>query len=121
MRKYILDLVVTENLRLHNHYVLLKLTSKEILPEMQPGQFAEIRVDNSPNTFLRRPISINYVDRQKNEVWLADVKDFSAFHEAVFKAKTEYGIINTALAVKVMAKLALERFAELEMEDGANS
>ena len=69
MRKYILDLVVTENLRLHDHYVLLKLTSKEILPEMQPGQFAEIRVDNSPNTFLRRPISINYVDRQKNEVW----------------------------------------------------
>ena len=58
---------------------------------------------------------------QKNEVWLADVKDFSAFHEAVFKAKTEYGIINTALAVKVMAKLALERFAELEMEDGANN
>ena len=36
---------------------------------MLPGQFAEIRVDGSPSTFLRRPISINYVDKQRNEVW----------------------------------------------------
>ena len=69
MKKYILDLTVTENLRLHANYVLLKLTSPSPLPEMLPGQFAEIRVDGSPATFLRRPISINYVDRQRNEVW----------------------------------------------------
>lgn len=69
MKKYILDLKVTENIRLHANYVLLKLTQAAPLPEMLPGQFAEIRVDNSPSTFLRRPISINYVDREKNEVW----------------------------------------------------
>ena len=70
MKKYILDLTVTENVRLHAHYVLLKLTPSQMeLPEMLPGQFAEIRVDGSPTTFLRRPISINYVDRQRNEVW----------------------------------------------------
>lgn len=69
MKKFILDLTVTENLRLHTNYVLLKLTSQSPLPEMLPGQFAEIRVDGSPTTFLRRPISINYVDRQRNEVW----------------------------------------------------
>ena len=69
MKKYILDLTVTENVRLHANYVLLKLTSPSPLPEMLPGQFAEIRVDGSPTTFLRRPISINYVDRQRNEVW----------------------------------------------------
>lgn len=69
MKKYVLDLTVTENLKPHSNYVLLKLTSPEALPEMLPGQFAELRVDNSPTTFLRRPISINYVDRQKNEVW----------------------------------------------------
>ncbi|MDE6173762.1 MAG: dihydroorotate dehydrogenase electron transfer subunit, partial [Bacteroides sp.] len=62
-------LTVTENVRLHMNYVLLKLTSSSLLPEMLPGQFAEIRVDGSPTTFLRRPISINYVDRQRNEVW----------------------------------------------------
>jgi dihydroorotate dehydrogenase electron transfer subunit len=36
---------------------------------MLAGQFAEIRVDGSPTTFLRRPISINYVDRARNEIW----------------------------------------------------
>ena len=69
MKKFILDLTVTENLKLHINYVLLKLTSQSPLPEMLPGQFAEIRVDGSPSTFLRRPISINYVDRSRNEVW----------------------------------------------------
>ncbi|MDH6533477.1 dihydroorotate dehydrogenase electron transfer subunit [Parabacteroides sp. 52] len=70
MKKYILDMKVTENNRLHPNYCLLKLTTDELLPEMLPGQFVEVRVDNSPTTFLRRPISINFVDRNKNELWL---------------------------------------------------
>ena len=69
MKKFILDLTVTENIKLHANYVLLKLTSQSLLPEMLPGQFAELRVDGSPTTFLRRPISINFVDKQRNEVW----------------------------------------------------
>ena len=69
MKKFILDLTVAENIRLNANYVLLKLTSQSLLPEMLPGQFAELRVDGSPTTFLRRPISINYVDRKTNEVW----------------------------------------------------
>lgn len=69
MKKYILDLVVTQNIRLHANYVLIKLTHADPLPEMLPGQFAEIRIDGSNTTFLRRPISINYVDRTTNEVW----------------------------------------------------
>ncbi len=69
MRKYILDLILIESVRLNANYVLLKLTASSPLPEMLPGQFAELRVDNSPTTFLRRPISINYVDKIKNEVW----------------------------------------------------
>lgn len=69
MKKYLLDLTVTANMRLHTNYVLLKLTSPDKLPDMCPGQFAEIRIDGSPTTFLRRPISINFVDRNRNEVW----------------------------------------------------
>lgn len=61
---------VTANERLHQNYCLLKLTVEQPLPEMFPGQFVEVRVDNSPSTFLRRPISINYVDKQANELWL---------------------------------------------------
>lgn len=69
MKKHILDLVVTQNDRLHDNYVLIKMTHSDKLPDMLPGQFAEIRVDNSTTTFLRRPISINYVDIEANEVW----------------------------------------------------
>ena len=32
--------------------------------------FVEVHVENSPTTFLRRPISVNYVDKSKNELWL---------------------------------------------------
>ena len=70
MKKYILDMKVVENCRLHKNYCLMKLTSEERLPEMFPGQFVEVRVENSPTTFLRRPISINYVDKSRNELWL---------------------------------------------------
>ncbi len=70
MKKYMLDMKVTENIRLHANYCLLKLTTDEILPDMLPGQFVEVLIDNSPTTFLRRPISINYVDKAANELWL---------------------------------------------------
>ena len=69
MKKYLLDLKVVENVRLAANFTLLKLHGNEPLPDMLPGQFAEIRVDDAPHTFLRRPISINYVDRKQNDVW----------------------------------------------------
>jgi len=65
-----LDLIVNENKQLNDQYFLLILGADEKLPEMLPGQFVEVRVDNSAETFLRRPISINYVDYQQNELWL---------------------------------------------------
>ena len=70
MKKYILDLRVKSVEKVGGRYSLLKLTHEKPLPEMVPGQFVEVRVDNSPSTFLRRPISINFVDRDANELWL---------------------------------------------------
>ncbi len=70
MKKYILDLTVKAVEHVHERYVLLRLTDKKPLPEMVPGQFVEVRVDGSPTTFLRRPISVNFVDREANELWL---------------------------------------------------
>lgn len=69
MKKYILDLTVAACEHLREGYVLLKLTDENPLPPMRPGQFAELKVEGSETTFLRRPISINYVDEQANEVW----------------------------------------------------
>ncbi len=70
MKKYIKDLTVAEVSYPHSRYVLLKLTDSEPLPEIRPGQFVEVKVEGSQQTFLRRPISINYVDREKNQLWL---------------------------------------------------
>ncbi|MDR1407884.1 MAG: dihydroorotate dehydrogenase electron transfer subunit [Tannerella sp.] len=70
MKKYLLDMEVRENRRLLADYCLLKLTCAAPLPEMTPGQFAGVRVEGSATTFLRRPISINRVDRAARELWL---------------------------------------------------
>lgn len=70
MKKYILDLTVNSVEALSDKHVLIKLTDDKPLPEMLPGQFVEVRVDNSTSTFLRRPISINNVDYDHNELWL---------------------------------------------------
>lgn len=70
MKKYVSDLTVASAERINEKYVLLKLTQEAPLPEMKPGQFVEVRVDGSPSTFLRRPISINFVDRENNLMWL---------------------------------------------------
>ncbi|KAA6333114.1 Dihydroorotate dehydrogenase B (NAD(+)) electron transfer subunit [termite gut metagenome] len=69
MKKFILNLKVTENLKMNDNYVLLKLTSDSVLPEMKAGQFAEIYIEKSQTTYLRRPISIHYIEKQYNELW----------------------------------------------------
>ena len=69
-KKCIVDLAVRSNQAIGDRFVLLKCTDENAsLPLMLPGQFAQLRVDNSKTTFLRRPISINYVDTDRNEVW----------------------------------------------------
>lgn len=70
MKKHVIDLTVRAVERLSDKHVLLRLTDSEPLPEMLPGQFVEVRVDASQTTFLRRPISINFVDIETNELWL---------------------------------------------------
>ncbi len=70
MRKFCRDLSVAVAEHPTPSHVLLRLTSEEPLPPMNPGQFVELRVDGSPSTFLRRPISINDVDYARNELHL---------------------------------------------------
>ena len=67
---FILDLQLVETQVLNAQYVLMKFHQESPLPIMHPGQFIQVRVDGSPNTYLRRPISINFVDSKKNLLWL---------------------------------------------------
>ena len=50
--------------------VMLRLRSGQALPDILPGQFVQLRVDGSPSTYLRRPISIHDVDYGQNEISL---------------------------------------------------
>ena len=70
LKKHIIDLQVVAVEALGERFVLLKCTDPNApLPPMMPGQFAQLRVDGSKETFLRRPISINFVDTKLNQIW----------------------------------------------------
>ncbi len=67
-----LDFTVRSNEQLNNQNHLLKVApaDNQQLPELLPGQFVQILIENAPHTFLRRPISINNTDPVRNEIWL---------------------------------------------------
>lgn len=70
MKKYISDWKIIDNIRLNTNYCLLKLQLDSPLPDIYPGQFVQVLVEDSPSTFLRRPISVHFVDYKKRELWL---------------------------------------------------
>lgn len=71
MTKYQLDMTVVANEAAGSYHLLkVKPADGRQLPEMAPGQFAEVDVPDSKTTFLRRPISINNVDSADNTLWL---------------------------------------------------
>ena len=67
--KQIADFTLVEK-ECYENAVLLRLRGSQPLPEIVPGQFAQVRVDGSPSTYLRRPISIHDVNIDKNEICL---------------------------------------------------
>ncbi len=67
--KKIIDFIVKENRRLNDDTFLLTLHSTE-LPAIKAGQFVNVKVEDSPETFLRRPISIHDVDEENGLLYL---------------------------------------------------
>ena len=67
-----LDFIITSNEALNEKTFLLKVApvNGETLQEVYPGQFVQILIADSSALFLRRPISINYIDKETNEMWL---------------------------------------------------
>lgn len=64
------NFIVSEKKFLNSSFFKLKLKSKKTLPEINPGQFVEVQVNSDSKVLLRRPISINDVDSQTNEISL---------------------------------------------------
>lgn len=70
MRKICEDFLVQATEQLSDRHWLMRLRSSSALPAMHPGQFVQVRIDDSPTTYLRRPISINMVDYERDEILL---------------------------------------------------
>lgn len=70
--KRIADFEVVEVEKIGDDYALLKLKADadvELL-DIKPGQFVQVKVPDSAETFLRRPISVNNYFPETGELWL---------------------------------------------------
>jgi len=70
MPKRIEDFTVKENRQINKDFFIIELIGNSYMPVMKPGQFVQVKVEGSPDTFLRRPISIHDVDYDKNTIKL---------------------------------------------------
>lgn len=74
-KKFLMDFKIVAKENYNNGYSLLKLQpTTDKMPQIEGGQFVNIQINKSKNTFLRRPISVNFVDYNRQELWLL-VKD----------------------------------------------
>lgn len=70
MKKLVQDFEVLHKEELNKDNFVLEIKAFEALPDIKPGQFVNVLVENANNTFLRRPLSIHFVDFDKNTIKL---------------------------------------------------
>lgn len=70
MRKYMTDFIVEGKHIFNDTYFSLTLQHPDTLPDIGPGQFAEVEVPGNKNVMLRRPISIHNIDKERNTLSL---------------------------------------------------
>ncbi len=95
--KRIEDLKVNEIRWLNSNSYVLELSGSEATSDISPGNFAQIRVDNHPDVFLRRPFS--YLDFNKEN------KIVSFFVKAVGKGTRKLGALKKGDNVSVIHPL----------------
>ncbi|MEI6766308.1 MAG: dihydroorotate dehydrogenase electron transfer subunit [Bacteroidota bacterium] len=68
MTKHARDFSIVKKTFLSAAHFLLELSSSEPLPPIVPGQFCEVLIPHSAQTFLRRPFSIHDVIEETNSI-----------------------------------------------------
>ena len=98
MKKQLLDFLIKENQRINDNYSLLKLSPADgsRIIDTVAGQFVQVEVPDSKATFLRRPISINYVDRADNTLWLL-IRKAGLGTEALLGARRDVDLLELDL------------------------
>lgn len=71
MKKYVSRLPIVGKTFLRTDYVVLALhVEKNLLREIRPGQFVQLKAEHTSSVLLRRPISIHFVDVEREQMWL---------------------------------------------------
>jgi dihydroorotate dehydrogenase electron transfer subunit len=70
MGKGVLDFKIIDNKQLNEDFFVLELLSPLKLPLIYPGQFVQVRIEASHDTFLRRPFSVHDVNYKANSIKL---------------------------------------------------
>ena len=95
--KKVQDFKIKEYVWLNKDNYILKLVADDDIPEIFPGNFAEIKVPNSDDVFLRRPISVLDVDYSKREI--------SFYIKAIGKGTIKLGNQNIGETVNIVYPL----------------
>jgi dihydroorotate dehydrogenase electron transfer subunit len=95
--KKIQDFKVKEYQWLNESSYIIVLESSESIPEIKPGNFAELEVPNASDVFLRRPISVLDVDHSKNTL--------SFYIKAIGKGTKKLGSLNLGQQLSIIYPL----------------
>jgi dihydroorotate dehydrogenase electron transfer subunit len=94
VKKLIQDFLVVKNIFLNSRHFILELQAPEPLPEIFPGQFVDVLVENSASTFLRRPFSIYSVNYSENVIrLLVQVRGEGTKHLGQLREKDQVNLI----------------------------
>lgn len=95
--KKVQDFKVLEYNWLNKENYILKLIADEEIPEIKPGNFAEIKVPDCADIFLRRPISVLDVDYEK--------RTLSFYIKAIGKGTIKLGQLSVGQKVNIIYPL----------------
>ncbi len=95
--KRVQDFTVIETQWLNSTSYLLVLGSQSNIEEIRPGNFAEIKVPDAADVFLRRPISVYDVDHQNNTI--------SFYIKAIGKGTIKLGALDNGSKVDIVYPL----------------
>lgn len=70
MKKLVQDFEVLRKEDLNEDHFVLDVKALEPLPKIYPGQFVNVLLKNTNSAFLRRPLSIHFVDYDRNVIKL---------------------------------------------------
>ncbi len=97
VKKQVLDLNVLKNERITDDIFLIELSAGEFSSDIRPGQFLNVSCNGQNNTYLRRPISIFDINKDKRTI--------SLLYKVVGKGTSFFSQLSTDDIVNVMGPL----------------